>query len=187
MNTDSKAKSTNFLIILVALCLAVSVSAKDFKMTRQEILNTFQKYIALNDDFISSVSTGKGKTGKPYKDLRKEVEDYADGPLHAALSSAEGITCDKGDKEILSSLFKVIISTSNSADESPAWTLGEIYVCHPSLVENEIVRLKPAERKQIYHNLEFGFENIATTKPKDDKRIIELRKRIAAMAPSKLK
>ncbi len=185
MNTDSKALITIFLIIFVALSLAVTASANDHKMARQEVLTTFQEYIALNDDFVSSVNTGKAKTGKTYKDLRKEAEDYADGPFHTALSSAEEITCDKGDKEILSSLFKVIISTSNSADESPSWTLGGIYVCQPSLVEKEMARLKPAERKQIYDTLEFGFENVATTKPKDDKRILELRKRIAALARSR--
>ena len=187
MNTDSKAKSTKYLIIFAALSLAVTVFANDQKMSRQEVLNTFQKYITLNDDFISSVNTGKGKTGKPYKDLRKEVEDYAEGPFHNALSRAEEITCDKGDEDVLSSLFKVIISTSNSADESPAWTIGGVYICQPLLVEKEISKLKPEDRKQICDNLEFGFENVATTKPKDDKRILELRKRLAAMAPSKQK
>jgi len=187
MNIDLKAKRTICLIIFFALSLSVSVFANDHKMSRQEVLDTFQRYIALNDDFISSANTDKGKTGKPYKNLRKEVEDYAEGPFHNALSRAEEITCENGDEDVLSSLFKVIISISNSADESPAWTLGWIYVCQPSLVEKEIAKLKPEDRKQIYDNLEFGFENLATTKPKDDKRILELRKRIAAMAPSKQK
>ena len=185
MSTNLKHIIINFLVTLAAVSLAMTVSANDRKMTRQEVLNTFQQYITLNDDFLSSVKTGKGNSGKSYKDLRKEVEDYADGPFHNALSSAEEITCDKGDKAVMSSLFKVIISTSNSADESPAWTLGGIYVCQPSLVEKEIARLNSEDRKQIYDSLEFGFENVATTKPNDDKRILELRRRLSALAQSK--
>lgn len=187
MNPCSKTIITNFLLTLAAVSLAMTVSANDRKMSRQEVLNTFQQYIALNDDFLSSVETGKGISGKSYKDLRKEVEAYAEGAFHSALSSAEEIACVKKDTAILSSLFKVILSTSNSADESPAWTLGGIYVCQSSLVEKVMAKLKPEDREQIYGNLEFGFENVATTKPKDDKRIIELRKRLAALAPSKRK
>lgn len=187
MKTNSKTIIINFLITLAAVSLAMTVSANDRKMSRQEVLNTFQQYISLNDDFLSSVKTGKGNSGKSHKDLRKEVEDYAEGTFHNALSNAEEITCDKSDKDVLSSLFKVIISTSNSADESPAWTLGGIYVCQPSFVEKEMAKLNPEDREQIYGTLEFGFENVATTKPKDDKRILELRKRVAAMAPSKRK
>jgi hypothetical protein len=185
MNTIPKAIIVKCLFALVTLSLATIVSANDRKMSRQEVLNAFHKYITLNDDFISSLKTGKGKSGKSYKDLRKEAEAYAEGPFHEALSGTEKIICEKGDSEVLVGLFKVICSTSNSADESPSWTLGGIFVCQPSLIEKEIARLKPEDRKQIYDTLEFGFENVATTKPKDDKLIIDLRKRLAAMASSR--
>jgi hypothetical protein len=184
MSTSAKTIIINLLITLAAVSITVTGSAKDHKMSRQEVLNIFQQYITLNDEFLSSVKTGVGRSGKSYKDLKKIVEDYAEGAFHNALPSAEEITCAKKDRVVLSSLFKVIISTSNSADESPAWILGGIYVCQPSLVENEMAKLQPEDREHIYNNLEFGFENVATTKPKNDKRIIELRKRLAALALS---
>ena len=188
MDTRLKAKIVKSLLVTFsALILSAIVSASDTKISRQEVLHTFQQYIALNADFVSSVESGKGKSGKSYKDLRKEAEAYAEGPFHDALSRAEEIVCETGDKEVLARLFRVIISTSNSADESPASTLGGIFVCQPAAVEKEIARLNFEDRKQIYDSLEFGFENVATTKPKDDKSITTLRKRIAAMKPSDTK
>jgi hypothetical protein len=171
------------LLAFALLSLAYTISAADRKMSREEVLTTFKGYIALNDDFLSSVGQGHGKSGKAYADLRKEVESYVDGPLHDAFPSAQDIVCNRKDKQVLMALFKVVLAAANSADESPAWTLGGMFVCQPSLVEDEMVSLNAADRKQIYDNLELGFENVATTKPKDDERIGQLRKRLAAMAP----
>jgi hypothetical protein len=172
------------LLTFAVLGLAYTVSAADRKMSKEAVITTFQEYIALNDDFLSSVGHDHGKSGKAYADLRKEVEAYADGPFHNALLGAQDIVCSQKDRKVMTDLFKVILATSNSADESPAWTLGGMFVCQPSLVEKEMVRLKPAERKQIYDNLDFGFESVATTKPKDDKRIVQLRRLLVAIAPS---
>jgi len=44
-----------------------------------DVLATFQKYIRLNEEFISSVETDMERT-VIYQNLKKEVEAYHEGP-----------------------------------------------------------------------------------------------------------
>jgi len=165
------------------LCFASCVEAAD--SARDGILHTFREYEALNADFLSSVGHEKGKSGKPYAALRKEVEAYAEGPFETALGAAQERVCQFNDTEVINALFRVILATSNSASESPSWSLGNMFVCQPALVE-QIFRGLPLDKQQaLFPTLEFGFENAVHGKLKDNKHVLELRQKLQSLEPGR--
>ena len=171
------------VIQLLGLGLYLSIGALAADVSRDKILATFSAYEALNADFLSSVEKGQGRSGKSYSALRKEAEAYAEGPFHNALNAAQTQVCRFKDIEILNALFHVTISTSNSADEAPAWTLGHIFVCQPDIVKTAFSALPPTKQQDLYKTLEFGFENAVYRKPKNDKMVDALRRKLHTMAP----
>jgi hypothetical protein len=168
---------------LAALFFTVPAHSNERQMSRQEVLATFERYEALNADFLSSVGPGHGRSGKSYALLREEVETYGEEPYYKALSAAKQFICAEKDGELLKSLFGIVIATSNSASEVPALTLGHIFVCQPDLVEIELRKLSPADQREIYNNISFGFENVVHKLPKGDDRVGRLRMRLKAIDP----
>ena len=184
---------TSFTIYLIGLfigftlfTLASPLFAADQTMTRQDVLTIFQKQMRLNEELISSVETGYSKAGKSYKDIKKDVEAYHEGPYIEAVKRAQDLICRQKDKELLKQFLKVLIATSNSADEFPLWSFGRVFICQPTVVENEIYKLKSLDRLYISGALEFGFDNVVSTEAKDDKAALQLRKKVTVLAPANL-
>ncbi|MGD0279372.1 MAG: hypothetical protein ABSC11_08695, partial [Smithella sp.] len=119
----------------IIICLLILLSSAYAQHSKTEIMIIFEKEIAINDDFKSSVDnpTHKGISGKSYDTLRKETEDYDKNIFTPSLTNAKQIICKNKDRELLRSFFKVIISTTNSADQGPSWILGEIFICQSDL------------------------------------------------------
>ncbi len=147
--------------LTIVLLFFAGIAASGVSMSKSEILATFKQYLSLNEELSSSVASGHSNSGKPYDQLRKEIEAFAavpSGPFQQALNAAEHVECTRADAEILQGLFRVIIATSNSADESPAATLTDIYFCQSNFLENQFKLLQSSEQRQVYENLKFGFE-----------------------------
>jgi hypothetical protein len=169
------------LPVILWLCFASYIEAADSE--RDRILRTFREYEALNADFLSSVGHGKGKSGKSYAVLRHEVEAYSEGPFETALDAAQTQVCKFKDTEVIKALFRVILATANSASESPAWTLGYIFVCQSDLVAKSFRELTLIKQQELFPTLEFGFENAVYEEPKDSRRVLELRRKLQALNP----
>src|SRR5207244_4001834 len=142
-------------------------------LSRTKVLETFSAYEALNADFVSSVATGHGSSGKTYGVLRKEAEAFAEGPFAKSLALAKRLVCERKDAEVVAVLFRVTSATSNSASEEPAWALGGMFVCQPDLVATEFKALPPQMQPPLYDALEFGFENVLFRK--SSARVVALR------------
>lgn len=174
------------MVKLATLLLVVwvfSYTANASEPGRNEILEIFKTYEALNADFISFVNNSKGECDKTYEALRNKTEEYAEGPFETALVAARHHVCKEEDLEVVNALFRVTIATSNSASELPMTTLGYMFVCQPSLVKYSFLQLSKSDQKTYYHDLEFGFENAVYDKPKNDKRTIELRNMLRTLKP----
>lgn len=158
------------------LLLTLFVPADAFAgamMQREDIVATFEHYKSLSSGYQSH----------PTSQRLHEVESYAEGPFFTALQAAEASECAKPDAKLIRALFDVVLATQESADESPASTLGSVYMCQPELVRKEFMALKPAQQKPLYGILEFGFENVAEDKPKHSARIAALRQQLRALEP----
>jgi hypothetical protein len=169
------------LPVILWLCFASYIEAADSE--RDRILRTFREYEALNADFLSSVADGKGRSGKPYAVLRQEAEAYCEGPFETALGAAQIQVCKFKDPEVVTALFRVILTTSNSASESPAWTLGYMFVCQPDLVAKSFKALTLANQRALFPTLEFGLENAVYGQREDSKRVLELRRKLQGLKP----
>jgi len=166
-------------LMVAAVWLALPVAAAD--LSRTKVLETFGAYEALNADFVSSVASGQGSSGKTYEVLRKEAEAFAEGPFTKSLSLAKRLVCERKDAEIVAALFRVTSATSNSASEEPAWALGRMFVCQPNLVVTEFKALPPHMQPPLYDALEFGFENVVFRK--SSPRIAGLRQKLHSLSP----
>lgn len=116
---------------------------------RDEILKTFAAFETLNSDFLSSVDTGVGRSGKSYAQLRQEVEAYSEGPFGQALSQARALICSTGDRIVLDALIRVTQATSNSASEAPTTTLVEIASCRPATLKASVAALPRDKRREL--------------------------------------
>ncbi|MBM9616905.1 hypothetical protein JWJ90_21825 [Desulfobulbus rhabdoformis] len=167
---------TIILFFIVSFCTSISIAEDG--MSASDVIVTFKKYELLNKEYVASVGTASST------DLRQQAEEYAEGPFDQALQSAVQINCRNEDKELLHALFQVTLSTSNSASETPAWTLGRIFVCKPDFFEKEFKALTPSNQEALYEILSFAFENVAYNS-KNDSNIDKLRNRLFSMAPNK--
>jgi len=150
---------------------------------KKTILDTFIEYESLNNDFIYSLKHKKGKSGKSYTELRAEVEKYAEGPYQNTLVKSKKYVCKSKSKEIVIALIRVIITSLNSASESPSYTLGEMYLCQPDTVINAYTSLTKVEKNNIFPLLSFGFENVVYNKPQNNKKIVMLRNKLIGIKP----
>jgi hypothetical protein len=152
-----------------------------------EIISIFRTYEALNDDFVSSVATGHGRSSKTYAQLRKEVEAYAEGPLANALKKSVEIACGANNSAVLRSLFGVINKTSNSANESPADTLGKIFICNPRLVSEEFHKSSATTKSELLESLVFGFGNVVREYPVSENQTKKLNAILDSLASESAK
>jgi hypothetical protein len=135
-----------FVAILMLLVPVTRIaSAQD----RENVIRVFRAYEALNADFVHSVSSGTGKSGKSYSVLRRETEQFAEGPYSKALAEAKEMICRSRDRQLLSSLLQVTGATSNSANEEPTSVLNEVASCQPDLLRELAATLTQRDRKGL--------------------------------------
>ena len=172
-------------LAVAAVLWALPAVADHAPIPASEIIKTFEHYERINADFLSSVESGKGKSGKTYAQLRTEAEAYAEGPFESALDSAVRLVCGKRNTgrntDVVRALFKVKVATRNSASESPSTALGQMFVCQPTLVSAQFRAETPEMQRLLYPALEFGFENAVY--PTTGKDVDALRMSLKVLEP----
>ncbi len=168
---------------IVLLAAALANAATQPQPTAAEVISVFQQYERINSDFVSSVGSGKGTSGKSYDRLRREAEAYAEGPFEQALESAVTLVCTGRNASVVRALFKVKLATRNSASESPAIAMGRMFICAPALVSHEVKAAGAAMQELIYPELEWGFENAVLDSPPAGENVDVLRRRLRLLAP----
>lgn len=139
---------TNRTFVAIALAASAFVQASEVR-SREDIMRIFHSYETLNADFVRSASTGTGRSGKPYAELRREAEAYAEGPFAHALLRARDLLCASQDRELLASLLQVAMATSNSANEAPTEALVNVAKCQPSQLKALAPSLSAQQRTEL--------------------------------------
>lgn len=170
----------------VLALLAVS-SAIATEISPAAVVKTFETYRELNKEFLSAVESGRSKSGRPYSEIRKAVEEYSEGPFESALTNGVTIVCKSGNVEVIRALFRVILATRHSASESPSSALGQSFMCQPALVSRELRKLSPANLQVMYDTLEFGFHNAKHDHPLPGVDMSALDAQLRSIAPSQQK
>lgn len=156
--------SKTIIIVLCAIFLFPFNLSAD--TSRDEIIEVFRKYIELNTEFVKSVSEDN-PTHKYYDEYRPKTETYAENRFNPILKDAAKLICDENDVQLINEYLKVLINTTNSADEYPSFVLGQIFICDPELFTAQYEKLRTDEKDIIYDTLEWGFKNV--TWKKEDK------------------
>lgn len=165
-------RAISVTLVVVFVCFPVFAAEG---ISRTEVISVFEEYKSLNEAFLSSVGTASESQ------RRSAAEEFARGPFRRALASAVGTVCADKDAQLLRALSRVILATSNSAFEAPAWSLGRIFVCRPSLVAQEFRALAEPEQSALYPVLRFGFDNVVNGR--SDPSVARLRGQLEAVAP----
>lgn len=122
---------------------------------KERILENLIKYTELNE--IASNAYNE-KDFEEFRKNRKLIEVLHEEKLLPSLEFIEDYFCEKKDEEILACYIEMLEVIGNSASEAPRWTFGNMYICHPELVL-DYVKLS-RNKKQVYIDLSFGFENV---------------------------
>lgn len=133
----------------------------------QQVIPIFHKYQALNAEYLDSNNSN-------YKESLKKVETYMYHEYTDALKLLEQNYCSHPDKTLLHEFVLVLIANSNSTYEYPHYVLGELYICQPELVIEQINSLNPKEKKYMFNSLYWGFKNVTYEKENEIKNFTEL-------------
>jgi hypothetical protein len=155
--------------------------------SRAQVIATFRTFVELNEDFKFSVGRDTGYSGKPYEQLRREVEEFAEGEYIKALDPAKKLICNNGDAELLAEFLRVLLATTNLAYEFPSFVLGEIFICDPELVIKQMGRLELGDQTEIYKTLDWGFRNVTHGRQKDIPNYETLVQRLRHLNPENKK
>lgn len=142
-----------------------------------ETIKTFHKYLELNNKLIASVPEDS-PTHKSYNGLRTAVVKYAENVYNPVLKNAVSLVCKDSNTQVLDEFLQVIINTRNSADEYPAFVLGEMFICQPELFFKLFKKYPKDEKQIIYNAVEWGFKNVTWQKEKEMPEYSKLKQKL---------
>jgi hypothetical protein len=111
--------------------------------------------------------------------LLREFEKYEETIYTPLLPFLSGLFCKNKDIDLLDKYLKIMIINQMSANESPAWTLGDCYLCHPDLVIKQINNYSGKDKEYLWSMLTFGFENVTWQKESEIENYNELKNRLS--------
>ena len=142
------------IVVILAISLfAGRAQAGDCSI---DYIEVFHRYVALNNKFLQAVDAGDMAWAE-----RKIVEGYVDNIVDPTLEKLRQeicVThkCKDRHVDILFEMLKMLIATSNSANELPTYILGEIYVCQPHLLIEAYGKLPLNDRVEIWKRIDLG-------------------------------
>lgn len=157
--------------LLIVLALGVGIVGSPLACeadASSRTVKTFQEYIALNAKFVRSVTQEQSLPRESYTELRNAVEAFHETQILPALEDATQLVCERGDREVLSWLMRLVVAASNSASEAHAWTLGEMFLCRSELVAELHAQFPAAEQEFLTAQLKWGIRNVMYGRPEEE-------------------
>lgn len=110
--------------------------------------------------------------------LLREFEDFEETIYTPLLPFLSKLFCINKDIDLLDKYLKTMIVNQMSANEMPAWSLGECYLCHADIVIKQIKKYKGKDREYLWSMLTFGFENVTWQKENEIDDYQELKNKL---------
>jgi len=111
-------------------------------------------------------------------ELLSEFENFEETIYTPLLPFLSGLFCKNKDIDLLDKYLKIMIINQMSANEMPAWSLGDCYLCQPDLVIKRIDNYCGKDREYLWSMLTFGFENVTWQKESEIENYDELKNRL---------
>lgn len=155
--------------LVVASNSTLLANETSYKPQRTFVLNAFKKATQLNEDFKHSVETASAAV---QLERRKKVEKYQENELASALKDCVSLLSSGDDVLLAHKILELILAFENSADETMSFAFGEIFLNNPALIENAFESFNRKEKRYLYKQLQWGFQN-TTYQKKVPKTILE--------------
>jgi hypothetical protein len=145
------------------------------KQQRDLIINSIKglKDYRLKYDSLRSILPNNERM-----ELLREFEDFEETNYTPLLPFLSKLFCKNRDLELLDNYLKVMIINQSSANEMPAWSLGDCYLCYPDLVIKQINNYNGNDKDYLFEMLTFGFENVTWQKEKEIQNYQELKNKL---------
>lgn len=169
MGTRISDKCLKFLVITVlVLVVAVNLILAADAVPRNEkqvahFTEVFKRAIYLNEDFK------KATTLEEQQLRRSKADQFDDDTLMPAYEECIKYLSENPDDSLTMSLFDLLVSYENSADEELAHDFGDLYYNNADLVERVLRKRGYAEQKYLIGEL--LWEWVARIPPADKKDI----------------
>jgi len=108
-------------------------------------------------------------------EIRDQWRAFHDIQFVPLLDFFSSFICKRKDIELLNIFMDILVAEEGSADESPSFALGEIYLCQPDWT---LKLVKQRKSEIINGHLEWGFKNVASEKEDYIKNFQELKKNL---------
>ena len=148
------------------LSASVSLISKG-ALDRNEVLNIIKRAIELNENFKSMVNRDENE----YLKKRAEVEKYYEEILSPTLVDVVQHLSEGRDVDLAVEFINLLISYANSADEQLSYSLGEIFLKNPDLINEVFYKFEGTKQKIIYNQLKWGYENVVYSMDKSSQLI----------------
>ncbi|MCW3807995.1 SH3 domain-containing protein [Plebeiibacterium marinum] len=150
---------------------------KDLKEKQQRalIINSINQ---LRDYRIKYDSLRLILPNEEIKELLSEFENFEETNYTPLLPFLSGLFCKNKDIDLLDNYLKIMNDNQKSANEMPAWSLGDCYLCQPDLVIKRIDNYRGKDREYLWSMLTLGFENVTWKKESEIEDYDELKNRL---------
>ncbi|HPG41506.1 MAG TPA: hypothetical protein PLP19_10315 [bacterium] len=177
-----KNKKLIILLFFFSLLFLISRTSCFANERRNEIIKILNTYSELNNRFLEI--NGK-ENFENYLKTKNKLEEYGENYYFPILQEMAKLICEKNDRDLLKQFLEILIKTSNSADETPTWTLGDIYLCQPDMTLELIAKLN--NNPVLIDDLEWGFLNVTYQKESKIKNFTLLDKKLQNLIQLKSK
>lgn len=145
------------------------------KQQRDLIINSIDK---LNNYKLKYDSLRLILSNDERVNLLREFEGFEETVYTPLLPFLSGLFCKNEDVDLLDKHLNIMIVNQMSANEMPAWSLGDCYLCHPDLVIMRINIYSGKNKDYLWNMLIYGFENVTWQKESEIENYNELKNRL---------
>ena len=145
------------------------------KQQRDLTINSINR---LNDYRVEYDSLRQILPNEERQKLLGEFEDFEETIYTPLLPFLSRLFCKNKDIDLLEKYLKIMIINQMSANEIPAWCLGDCYLCYPDLVIKQIKNYRGKDREYLWSMLIFGFENVTWKKESEIENYKELKNKL---------
>ena len=103
------------------------------------------------------------KESKEYREISGKHNVFHDYQFDLSLKPFTNYICDSKDKELITQFLDLLLQQSGSADESPDFALGRLFICDPDWTFEQI-----KSYKNLMGQLEWGIVNEIYDMPEVD-------------------
>jgi hypothetical protein len=175
--TDNWWRIDNFYSTTGFVCKSKIRLIKDLTDLQQRdlIINAMNE---LNDYRLIYDSLRLTLSNEERMKLLVDFEGFEETTYTPLLPFLSGLFCRNKDIDLLDKFLNIMIVNQMSANEMPAWSLGDCYLCHPDLVIKRINKYNGKDKEYLWSMLSFGFENVTWQKENEIKNSNELKNKL---------